>query len=132
MFLAETLISRGRDADRDEARTHLETVSKAGRRTGATLFATRAEEALRNLDVDTRDRKSEQSEEAPLPAGLTDREAEVLKQVTRGLTNKEIGASLFISTKTVSTHVHNILEKIGAANRAEATAYAMRNGLIDA
>jgi DNA-binding NarL/FixJ family response regulator len=56
---------------------------------------------------------------------------DVLRLITRGLTNKEIGKQLFISTKTVANHVRSILEKTGAANRAEATAYAIRNGLVD-
>ena len=65
------------------------------------------------------------------PDGLTNREVEVLRLIAAGLTNKEIGEKLFISTKTVNTHVRNILEKVGASNRAEASVYAMRNGLVE-
>ncbi|MBT3272641.1 MAG: response regulator transcription factor, partial [Spirochaetales bacterium] len=45
--------------------------------------------------------------------------------------NRDIGEKLFISIKTVNTHVRNILEKINAANRTEASVYAMKNRLVD-
>jgi DNA-binding CsgD family transcriptional regulator len=58
--------------------------------------------------------------------GLTDREAEVLALVARGLTNREIAATLVISPKTASVHVSHILRKLDAANRLEAAAIAHR------
>lgn len=61
--------------------------------------------------------------------GLSARELEVLRLIADGRTNREIGATLFISTKTVSVHVSHILAKLGAANRAEAAATALRLGL---
>lgn len=57
---------------------------------------------------------------------LTKREVEVLRLVGEGLTNAEIAARLFISTKTVATHVGNIFAKIHLRNRAEAAAFANR------
>jgi DNA-binding CsgD family transcriptional regulator len=63
-------------------------------------------------------------------AGLTQRQAEVLQLVARGLTNQEIAEELYISPDTVARHVHDILEKTGMANRAEATAFAFREGLV--
>ena len=65
-----------------------------------------------------------------LPDDLSEREAEVLRQVARGLSNREIGAALFISEHTAANHVRSILRKTGAANRTEATAYAYRHGLV--
>lgn len=61
---------------------------------------------------------------------LTPREEEVIKLVSEGLTNREIGARLFISEKTASVHVSNLLAKLGASGRAEAVAVAHRRGLI--
>jgi DNA-binding CsgD family transcriptional regulator len=61
---------------------------------------------------------------------LTPREAEILALVADGRTNGEIGRRLFISTKTVSVHVSNILAKLGASSRTEAAAIARRRGLL--
>jgi DNA-binding NarL/FixJ family response regulator len=52
----------------------------------------------------------------------------VLRLLTRGMSNREIGAELFITTKTASVHVSNILGKLGAASRTEAAAIAYREG----
>jgi DNA-binding CsgD family transcriptional regulator len=52
---------------------------------------------------------------------LTDREREVLKMVTLGMSNKQIGAKLFISEKTVKTHANHIFHKLGVTNRLQAT-----------
>ena len=62
---------------------------------------------------------------------LTAREREILALVAEGRSNGEIGKQLFISAKTVSVHVSNILGKLGAAGRTEAAAIARRRGLID-
>lgn len=63
------------------------------------------------------------------PDRLTRREVEVLGLVASGKSNREIAAQLCVSTNTVDRHVSNILTKTGAANRAEAAAYAARHGL---
>ena len=61
---------------------------------------------------------------------LTAREAEILALVAEGRSNGEIGKQLFISAKTVSVHVSNILGKLGASGRTEAAAIARRRGLL--
>jgi DNA-binding CsgD family transcriptional regulator len=61
---------------------------------------------------------------------LTAREGEVLALVAQGLTNRQIGARLFVSEKTVSVHVSNLLAKLGASGRAEAVAIAHQRGLL--
>ncbi|MFP5283720.1 MAG: helix-turn-helix domain-containing protein [Actinomycetes bacterium] len=61
---------------------------------------------------------------------LTPREVEVLTLVAEGRSNGEIGAALFISTKTASVHVSNILAKLGVGGRGEAAAVAHRAGLL--
>ena len=61
---------------------------------------------------------------------LTAREAEVLALVAQGRSNREVAGQLFISAKTVSVHVSNILAKLGAAGRTEAVAVARRRGYL--
>jgi HD-GYP domain-containing protein (c-di-GMP phosphodiesterase class II) len=63
-------------------------------------------------------------------AGLTAREAEVLVHLARGLSNKQIAELLVISPKTVSNHIEHIYSKIGVSNRAGASLFATRTGLL--
>ncbi|MDV3219986.1 helix-turn-helix transcriptional regulator [Intrasporangium sp.] len=65
-----------------------------------------------------------------LPYGLTGREREVLAQVASGATNRQIAEALYISEKTASVHVSNILRKLTASNRSEAAAKAVKEGLV--
>jgi DNA-binding CsgD family transcriptional regulator len=69
---------------------------------------------------------SEAGPDAGTPLGLTARELEVLALVAQGLSNRQIGEALFISTKTASVHVSNILAKLGVSGRGEAAAVAHR------
>lgn len=64
------------------------------------------------------------------PAGLTEREVDVLALVTKGLTNRQIAADLGVSPKTVGTHVEHIYAKTGVTTRAAATLFAVQNGLV--
>jgi DNA-binding NarL/FixJ family response regulator len=61
---------------------------------------------------------------------LTRRESEVLDQLVRGLSNQEIGRSLYISEETVKSHVKAILRKLGARDRAQALSIVLRDGLV--
>lgn len=61
---------------------------------------------------------------------LTLRETDVLKLVATGLANKQIAAKLKVTEGTVKTHVNNLLQKLGVAGRTEATAVAIRRGLV--
>ena len=60
---------------------------------------------------------------------LTEREMDVLRCLARGMSNKEIGTDLFISEKTVKTHVGSILDKLGLADRTQAALYAVKRGV---
>ena len=66
-----------------------------------------------------------------LPGGLTEREAEVLRLVAAGHTNKEVAAALCLSEKTVARHLSNIFTKIQVSTRAAATAYAFERGVVN-
>ncbi len=64
------------------------------------------------------------------PDGLTHREVEVVRLISRGCSNKQIALALGISAKTAGTHVENIYAKIGASSRATASMYAVQPGLL--
>jgi DNA-binding CsgD family transcriptional regulator/tetratricopeptide (TPR) repeat protein len=105
----------------------------AARRMGAQPLVDEAIALGRRARISLHD----QAEEAPpvpgdaTPFGLTDREREVLTLVAAGRSNGQIATALFISPKTASVHVSNILAKLGVGGRVEAAAVAHRLGLID-
>jgi DNA-binding NarL/FixJ family response regulator len=64
------------------------------------------------------------------PDGLTKREAEVLVEIARGLTTREIAGRFGISSKTMDKHTENLFRKIGVRSRTAAALYAMEKGLL--
>jgi DNA-binding NarL/FixJ family response regulator len=64
------------------------------------------------------------------PAGLSEREVEVLRLVSKGLSNREIARHLYISPRTAEHHVQHIYGKIGVSSRASAALFAMEHGLL--
>jgi HD-GYP domain-containing protein (c-di-GMP phosphodiesterase class II) len=66
-----------------------------------------------------------------LPAGLTEREAEVLGLVVKGLSNRQIAETLVVSPKTVGHHIENIYNKIGVSTRVGATLFAVQHSLVE-
>ncbi len=114
--------SRGRTARRatpDEAAAELRAEVRAGRLDGDAVGRRAA-----------RRRPPRHPPPRARPAGLTGREVEVLRLLARGLSNKEIAERLVISRKTASHHVEHIYTKIGITNRALASLFAARHGLI--
>ncbi|MCW2698730.1 MAG: transcriptional regulator, LuxR family [Blastococcus sp.] len=96
-------------------------------------IATRAQHLLRAVEATARRARLPLVDAAPEPAGrfhLSSRECDVLALVARGRTDRQIGAELFISHRTVERHVSNILAKLDAHTRAEVTAIAHRQGLV--
>lgn len=82
-------------------------------------------------DLSLEDRRCQtRASGAASTAPLSERELEVLRLVARGKTNRQIAEELVISERTVINHLSHILIKTGAENRAAATAYALRHGLI--
>jgi HD-GYP domain-containing protein (c-di-GMP phosphodiesterase class II) len=65
------------------------------------------------------------------PAGLTEREVEVLALLARGMTNAQVAGALFISPKTVGAHAEHIYRKIGVSTRAAATVFALGHDLVE-
>jgi DNA-binding CsgD family transcriptional regulator len=75
------------------------------------------------------DRPSDTSPAPAYPAGLSAREAEVLRLVAQGLANAEVGERLFLSPRTVQQHLRSIYNKLDVENRAAATRFAVEHGL---
>jgi DNA-binding CsgD family transcriptional regulator len=65
-----------------------------------------------------------------LPAGLSAREAEVLRLIALGLTTREVAEQLVISAKTADHHVQHIYAKIGASTRGAAALFAIEHGIL--
>jgi DNA-binding NarL/FixJ family response regulator len=120
--LAEALAEAG---DRDEAQRQWQLAVATADELGATRLRAALADLGRRARLGTGSRAVPGS---PLSI-LTSRELEVLRSLAVGRTNREIGADLFISDKTVSVHVSNILAKLGAASRTEAAAIAHDNGI---
>jgi DNA-binding CsgD family transcriptional regulator len=120
--LAEALAEAG---DRDEAQQQWQLAVAAADNLGAT----RLRAALADLGRRARLGSSSRAVAGSPLSVLTSRELEVLQALSAGRSNKEIGTELFISGKTVSVHVSNILAKLGAASRTEAAAIAHDNGI---
>lgn len=107
--------------DRRQAADALVAASDSARSVGARVLQRRIDDLGRRLGLPRADAPTSRGRVA-----LTPRELEVLRLVANGRTNGEIGAELFISTKTASVHVSNILTKLGVSSRTEAAAYALR------
>jgi DNA-binding NarL/FixJ family response regulator len=75
-------------------------------------------------------KKDDERSQVPMPK-LTERELDVLRLVSRGMNNRDIGQQLFISENTVKNHVRNILDKLQLHSRMEAVVYAVREKLFE-
>jgi DNA-binding CsgD family transcriptional regulator len=120
--LAEALLLEGL---RDEALAEVRTAHATAERLGAEPLRAAVEALARRARLDL----GQGVPEHPGTAGLTPRELEVLRLVAAGRSNSQIAGELFISPKTASVHVSNILAKLGVHSRVEAAATAYRLGL---
>jgi len=127
--LAEALVEAGR---RDEAAAVWRAARDTASRLRAAPLGTALDDLARRARLDpgngNRGGPGRGSGGRSPLAALTDREREVLSLLARGMSNREIGTELFITPKTASVHVSNILGKLGAASRTEAAAIAYREG----
>ena len=115
----------------DAARVRLlaaEACARLGDTDGAEMELDAARSALHDLGAQT-EPGWPQSGHDDEPT-LTTRETEVLVLVSRGLTNREVAAQLFISEKTVARHLSNVFTKLGLPSRAAATAWAYEHGVV--
>jgi DNA-binding CsgD family transcriptional regulator len=141
---AEALLARRGDRrDRDLAAELLRQGHATAVELGAAPLRAELERLARlgRVELDHDDPAGAPDGQAPAPAGdeqgpaaalgLTARELEVLALVAEGRSNRQVGEALFISAKTASVHVSNILAKLGVASRVEAAAVAHRLGLLD-
>jgi DNA-binding SARP family transcriptional activator/DNA-binding CsgD family transcriptional regulator len=129
---ADMLLRRGEPADRERAREMLERAIAAAADMGTLYLHQQASRLLKHLGKHENmvtDRPHE-SRGVQQPHGLSSRELEVLRLVADGLPDREIADRLFISPRTVQTHVTNILNKLGVSSRAAAAAQAVRDQLI--
>jgi DNA-binding CsgD family transcriptional regulator len=118
--LARTLVAKAPDAAASEARLAF----GAFERLGAARDADEAAGLLRELGATGRPRAAGRG-------GLTAREAEVLSLIAAGLSNADIARRLFISRRTAEHHAASILAKLDLHSRAEAAAYAVREGIAE-
>jgi DNA-binding CsgD family transcriptional regulator len=118
---ARALLALDRPGDRQQATILLDQVVVAAKELGIQGLGERAGALLKELAAPT---------PPAWPAGLTGREVQVLRLIAAGHSNRAIAQTLFISPNTVLHHVSNIFAKTGVANRAEAAAYAARQGLL--
>ncbi|MEE8465996.1 MAG: LuxR C-terminal-related transcriptional regulator [Dehalococcoidia bacterium] len=117
---ADALLERGGDEDRVKAKGLLDEALETSIELGMPPLRARAETLMSQISSDSA---------STYPDALTQREVEVLRLVAAGRTDREIAEELIISVRTVTTHVGNILNKTGTANRTEAATYATRRGL---
>jgi DNA-binding CsgD family transcriptional regulator len=122
--LAEALLAAD---DRSGAAAELSAAREVAVRLGAEPLRTAVEALARRARLTTEVTGARQAGASDV---LTPREAEVLALVAQGLTNRQVGARLFISEKTASVHVSNILAKLSANGRTEAVAIAAERGLL--
>jgi DNA-binding CsgD family transcriptional regulator/tetratricopeptide (TPR) repeat protein len=122
---ASMLLARGQARDHAQAVSLLDAARTSSRELGMRTLEERVLALLGQTGT-------QPSGARPSAAGLTPREGEVLGLIAAGKSNQEIADALCISFYTVANHVRSILAKIGAANRTEAAAYAIRHGLTAA
>jgi predicted ATPase/DNA-binding CsgD family transcriptional regulator/DNA-binding XRE family transcriptional regulator len=121
----EAMIGLGRvlqkTGDHDEAVRHVQAAQALAATTGNPHVIAEAAAALGEV--------TGSAAPAPLPGNLTSRQAEVLRLLASGRTNRQIAAELYLSTATVERHLATIYRNLGLSGRVEAARFALANGL---
>ncbi|MEV0529692.1 AAA family ATPase [Streptomyces sp. NPDC050439] len=132
--LAESLIAQGGAGSRTSASELLRQANAVAGELGAAPLAREITALADRARIPLHEAEGGAASLPPTPAaalGLTGREREVLRLVAAGRSNRQIAGELFISPKTASVHVSNILAKLNASGRGEAAAIAHRLGVFD-
>ncbi|MFF3227525.1 AAA family ATPase [Nocardia suismassiliense] len=124
---AETELAEG---NRPTAKAALREAATIAADLGATPLLATVRQTADRAGLTLADRSPEPSTASPSTFGLTPRELDVLRLVTKGLSNRQIAAELFISGNTAGVHVSRILTKLGVATRTEAAAAAHTHQLV--
>jgi DNA-binding NarL/FixJ family response regulator len=119
--LATMLLRRGNEEDARAARDYLQRAVAAYRAIGAQHQEERTARLLLHLEPTLTATER--------PAGLTEREIEILQLIANGKTNAQIAEDLVLSVRTVERHITNAYAKIDARGKADATAFVLKHGL---
>jgi predicted ATPase/DNA-binding NarL/FixJ family response regulator/DNA-binding XRE family transcriptional regulator len=141
-YVIEAMIGLGRVADRtgraDEAAQHLRRAQALAASIASPKWTAEVQAALkelaggpasRNPASDPAGRGPVSRPQGPLPGNLTPRQADVLRMLAAGHSNKQIAAELYLSPATVERHLATIYAKLGVSGRVEAARFAIENGL---
>jgi ATP/maltotriose-dependent transcriptional regulator MalT len=118
---ASMLLARQGPADRQTAADLLDAAAREAAGLGMRALAARIERCRPQADCLSVPQRH--------PAGLSEREAQVLTFVAAGKSNRQIARELFVSPNTIANHVRSILTKTGSSNRTEAAAFAIKHAL---
>lgn len=117
------VLAGGSIGDRDQALDLAASARDRFAALGMTVWAARATSLLDAI-------AERRAREGALPAGLTQREMDVVRLVAKGYSDKAIGEEMYVSPRTVNAHVRNILAKTRVKNRTELSLWAVREGLV--
>lgn len=118
----------GRLDNRPGAVSHLARAYRLARNLGMRPLAAKIAAELENMGETVEDKRLARGHRAEADPGLTRRQLEILRMIGEGLTNREIGSKLFISTRTVDMHVRNVFNRLNCRTRAEAVKKALDLG----
>ncbi|MEJ2193333.1 MAG: LuxR C-terminal-related transcriptional regulator [Ignavibacteriaceae bacterium] len=109
---------------------HFNNAIRISKKLGTRPFSEQIEDIIKTVGIDTKQNRKEDSDERKVRGGLTKRQLGILDLLSQGLTNKEIAAKLFLSTRTIDMHVSHVLERLNCRSRIEAINKAKELGIL--